>query len=148
MTTHDEFGEALREMLAVVDPVPTSARAAASAALSWRDIDAQLATLTSDSLTELVGPAVRGTPPRLLTFATGTLVIDLEVTAESGEVRLLGQLTPAAAADVTIEWAGGSRSVTTDARGRFAADGLPIDWLRVGVGGADASRSRTEWFKV
>jgi hypothetical protein len=144
--TDDELGEALRRILAVADPVPGAARAAASAVFSWRDIDAQLAALTSDSLTELAGAVVRGTPPRMLTFTTDALTIDLEVTELDGQVRILGQLSPARAAEVSVEWADGSRSVTADVRGRFSVQRLPSGWLRVGV--ASAGRCHTEWFRI
>jgi hypothetical protein len=142
----DGLGEALRTMFAVTDPVPPATLAAASAAFLWRDVDAQLAALTSDSLIETTGPAVRGTPPRMLTFTTDTLTIDLEVAEFDGQVRILGQLSPARAADVRIDWAQGSRSVAADARGRFSAERLSAGWLRVSV--ESAERCHTEWIRI
>jgi hypothetical protein len=146
-TSDEDLGDALREMFAATDPVPPAALAAARAALAWRDIDAELAALTRDSLTAPPLASVRGTPPRLLTFATDAVTIDLEVTDETGLVRMLGQLSPAHPAEVTVEWDGGTRSVTADALGRFTVEDLPVVFLRVRVGAADGSPSRTEWFK-
>lgn len=141
----DELGAQVRRMLAEVDPVPQAALDAASAAFGWRNIDAELATLTSDTLlVEVTG--VRGTPPRLLSFTAGEVSIDLEVTAEDETVRVLGQLMPQQPAEVTVEHAGGGLSTTADPMGRFAVAGLPVDWLRVVVT-TPAGRSRTEWFK-
>lgn len=146
----EDLGLALRAMLAEADPVPHEAMVAASATFAWRDMDAALAALTSDSLAELPLATVRGTPPRLLSFATDDVTIDLEVTAEAGTVRMLGQLTPARAADVVVEYAGGAQDGRADAMGRFSIDGLPVGWLRVAVttGDDEPVRSHTEWFKV
>src|SRR5215468_8608540 len=99
-TSDEELGDALRAMFVATDPVPPAALAAAKAALAWRDIDAELAELTRDSLTAPPLASVRGTPPRLLTFTTETVTIDLEVTDETGLVRMLGQLSPANSAEV------------------------------------------------
>jgi hypothetical protein len=144
----EELGEALRSMLAVADPVPAAELAAASAALGWRDLDAQLATLTADSWDGEALLAVRGDEPRLLSFATGEVAIDLEVTNGPGGVSLLGQLVPAVAARILVEYAGGSRGTGADERGRFGVRGLPDRWLRVRVQGEGQARSHTEWFRA
>lgn len=141
----DELGAKVRRMLADMDPVPQAALDAASSAFGWRNIDAELATLTSDTLlVEVTG--VRGTPPRLLSFTAGEVTIDLEVTVEDSSVRVLGQIIPQQSAEVTIEYDGGALSATADERGRFAVHGLPVEWLRVVIA-TPAGRSRTEWFK-
>lgn len=147
----EELGLALRAVLARVDPVPPEALAAASAALAWRDLDAALAALTSDSLMESSLAAVRGTPPRLLSFTAEQVTIDLEVTAEAGTVRMLGQIAPPQAVDYIVEYAGGTRRGRTDAIGRLSVDGLPLGWIRVVVTTGDeaaTAKSRTEWFRV
>ena len=144
----DELGERLRTMFATDDPVPSAAIEAAKAAFGWRNIDAELAALISDSLTAAVPAPVRGTPPRLLSFATEAVTIDLEVTAEDGTARILGQLAPAQPAEIVVDYIGGQRTTEADPMGRFSVDGLPVDWLRVVVTvGPDRARSCTEWFK-
>ena len=146
----EEIGEALRQLLAVADAVPPAQRAAASAALGWRDLDAQLAALTADSLAGAPAAAVRAAPAgpaRLLSFATGDLTIDLEVTTGHGGVSVLGQLAPAGADRVLVEYPGGSRGTGADELGRFAVRGLPAGWLRVRVEGGPAW-SHTEWFRA
>jgi len=150
MTTisDDELGERLRRMFAADDPVPPAAIEAAKAAFGWRTIDAELAALVSDSLTSAGAATVRGTPPRLLSFANGGVTIELEVTAEDGTARILGQLSPAQPAEILVEFIGGDRTTEADQIGRFGVDGLPVDWLRVVVtAGPDRTRSCTEWFK-
>lgn len=142
----DELGEALRTVLAAVDPVPDAARRAAHDAWEWRDVDAALAALTSDSLTEPVGATTRGTPPRLLTFESGAITIDLEVTADADRVHVLGQITPGRATDVTAMWPGGAKTVASDERGRFTMGDLPVEWLRLSVAGDEPAR--TEWFRA
>jgi hypothetical protein len=142
----DNIEAALRAVLAAVDRVPEAVLAAANAAIGWRDLDADLALLTSESGLGL--SHLRGGPPRLLTFRSGQQVIELEVSSAAGATRLLGQLDPPAAADVTIESARGSRSARADSRGRFSVVGLSDSWLRVIVSRADHpdARTATEWF--
>lgn len=150
-TSDEDLGQTLRTVLAQADPVPPEALAAASAAFAWRDFDAALATLMSDSLTDTPAVAVRGTPPRLLGFATDTVTVDLEVTTESGTVQMLGQIAPAQPADVIVEYFGGIFEAVADPIGRFSVGGLPLGWLRVGVttgGTADPVKSHTEWFRI
>lgn len=144
----DNIEAALRAVLAAVDRVPEAALAAANAAIGWRDLDADLALLTSEAGLGL--SHLRGGPPRLLTFRSGQQVIELEVSSAAGVARLLGQLDPPAEADVTIESAGGSRSARADRRGRFSVVGLSDSWMRVIVSHADdpAARTATEWFRA
>ena len=148
----DEVEAALREMLAVVDRVPDSALAAARAAFGWRDMDAKLALLTSESGIELAH--LRGAQPRLLTFQEGQTVIELEVSAIAGVTRLLGQLDPPGEAEVTIESAAQPRRIRADGHGRFSAVGLNDSWMRVIVTRADHeahhedTRTATEWFRA
>jgi hypothetical protein len=144
---HDELGAALRRLLADADPLPPAALESAKAALGWRDLDAQLARLLSVPDKELSG--LRG-HPRLLSFATGQVVIDVEVSSDDGTARLLGQLEPAGEAEIIVESAAEARVVAADRHGRFSADGLPDGWLRVVVTAGDPASQRTvtEWFRA
>ena len=146
----EELGAALSRLLAIGDAVPESATSAASAAFGWRDLDASLATLISDSRIDEPVAAVRGGPPRLLSFSVGDVTIDLELTSEGGAVRILGQVAPAQPADVVIEYPGGSAPAGADELGRFAVAGLPASWLRVQVSTGPAPQTRvcTEWFRA
>jgi hypothetical protein len=147
----DDLGAALHSLLAAVDPVPEAAMQAAYAAIGWRDLDSQLARLTSDTAGERELVHLRGQPPRLLTFRSGSTTIDLEISAQDGTVRLLGQLDPPVAATVAVQSAAGQETaVVADAHGRFSADGLPDERMRVIVDFTEDSRERaaTEWFRA
>jgi hypothetical protein len=148
----DDVSAALRALLAQADRVPAAALAAANAALGWRDLDAELARLTGESA--LAVAHLRGGPPRLLAFRGPRVLVELEVAGAGETIRLLGQLDPPEAAEITVEWAAGRRRGRADERGRFSLDGLPAGWLRVAVapvpvpGAAPAAPTRTEWFRA
>jgi hypothetical protein len=145
----DVLAGALTSLFAETDPVPDLLRTAASEAFAWRDVDAALAGLVSDSLAGAGAAVVRGAAPRLLSFATADVAIDLEITEDGDSVRVLGQISPGRDVDVTIEHVRGRSTARSDEIGRFHFDGLPAGWLRVVVdAGADGTgRSHTEWIK-
>ena len=136
---------ALTALFATVDPVPADAMAAAYDAFAWRDIDAELAQLTFETAADQTLAHMRGEAPRLLTFTSEGVTIDLEVATEDGVVRLLGQLDPPRAAEIRVEWAGGSVLIRSDARGRFQVDDLADGRMRIVVF-VDETRIATEWF--
>ena len=148
--TNDDLGAALHSLLAAVDPVPEAALQAAHAAIGWRNIDSDLARLTSDAASERELVHLRGQPPRLLTFRSRDTTIELEVSADNGAVRLLGQLDPPAAATVTVQTAAGSVTTRADARGRFSAEAAAGQRMRVVVDLHDDGResATTEWFRA
>ncbi len=143
----EELGEVLRALLAAADPVPQASLQAAYESIGWRDPDSELALL--DSEPALQPTYLRGRPSRLLTFRTGGIVIDLEVSEADGHVRLLGQLDPPQPIEVAVQSTSGTRTLRTDSQGRFAVDGLPDGWMRVLIasGAADEGRTATEWFR-
>jgi hypothetical protein len=136
------LGQVLRDVLAASDPIPAPSMQAAYQAIGWRDPDSELARLAA----EPAGAHLRGGQSRLLTFSRDGLVVDLELAgADDGSVRLVGQLDPPHAADVTAESAEGARRLRADDQGRFAAEGLPEGWMRVVVV-SGTGRTATEWF--
>jgi hypothetical protein len=144
--SHEDLESALRGLFRDVDQVPAAARATANAALGWRAVHAELAQLTADSGRELAH--LRGAAPRLLTFAGDRMLIELELSPADGAARLLGQLDPPRAAEVTVEAVSGPRTTQADERGRFTVTGLAGGWTRVVVNHADSGAGpvRTEWF--
>ena len=105
-------------------PYPQGTRDLAEAAWSARDLDAELATLSFDSLLETATTARGPGGTRHLTFETSTMSVELEVGPGTGDLlRLEGLLHPAGPGAVTVE--GDHRSVTAragaDELGRFAA---------------------------
>jgi hypothetical protein len=100
----------------------------AKASYGLRAVDAELATLSSDSgLT--AGSGMRAVAaPRLAVFEAAGLSVEIEIepSARSGLWRLVGQLTPAGPARIGIRRHDGAVSWTdADDRGRFSADQLP-----------------------
>jgi hypothetical protein len=144
----EELETRLQSMFAAIDPVPGPALQAARAAIGWRNIDTELAQLTSDTAAEPGLAHVRGQPPRLLTFRSGDLTIELEVSADHGQLRLLGQLDPPQPANVTVQSAANSVTAQADARGRFSLDAAADEWVRVVIEPlAGGERATTEWFR-
>jgi hypothetical protein len=138
--------EELRQAAAVLDPVPPELRRVAVDAYSLHDLDARLAELTFDSLVDAI--PVRGATdvPRMLTFRTGELSVDVEVTAHG----LIGQVLPPQ--PVRIEVLGGPHPVapgtlTADTMGRFTSDVAPTGpfALRLQTGGEVVV---TEWLRA
>jgi hypothetical protein len=107
--------------------VPADVLAAARASFTWRTVDAELATLSYDSLLADAGPTstVRsGTPaPRVLTFSTPRL--DLEVELIDG--RLDGQLLPGSDPSLAAVHLEGGDVEICDAGGPVAS--APVDEL-------------------
>ncbi|GEC02866.1 hypothetical protein SSP24_05210 [Streptomyces spinoverrucosus] len=147
----DEFDgglleEELRGAAAVLDPVPAELRRIAVDAYALHDLDARLAELTFDSLVDAI--PVRGVTdaPRMLTFRSGELTVDVEVTAQG----LMGQVLPPQPA--RIEVLGGPQpaapdTLTADAMGRFAGHVAPSGpfALRLRTGGEVVV---TEWLRA
>jgi hypothetical protein len=148
--SNDDLGAALHSLLAAVDPVPEAALQAAYSAISWRDLDSQLAQLTSDTAAERQLAHLRGQPPRLLTFRSGAITIDLEVSADGAAVRLLGQLDPPVGATVTVQSDAASATSQADPRGRFSMDVAADERIRLIVDLHNDGRERavTEWFRA
>jgi hypothetical protein len=126
------------------EPLPDDVRAAARDALSWRDPDAALAGLVLDSAREPVGHIRGDGEPRLLSFATAEVTIDVEATYHDGTVSLLGQLAPAGAGTVEVDHRLGVATARPDELGRFRIDGVEFGPVRLRVGGT-TDPVHTEW---
>ncbi|WP_328563970.1 hypothetical protein [Streptomyces coelicoflavus] len=114
--------EELRQAAAILDPVPAELRRVAVDAFALHDLDARVAELTFDSLVD--GIPVRGEtdPPRMLTFSTDRVTVDVEVTSDG----MIGQLLPPGPAG--IEVLSGPRAhvrLTADDMGRFTGEAPP-----------------------
>jgi hypothetical protein len=148
-----ELEEELRGVASRLDPVPDFLLQAAEAAFSWRTIDAELAELVFDSLTEQGETAlVRGSQQdRLLSFQASGLAIELEVTAAGSARALIGQLVPPQQATVDIRHRDGMITLQADELGRFSAEALPAGpvSLRCGLAaGGDSPPVITDWVPI
>jgi hypothetical protein len=140
----DSLLQDLRLASGILDPVPAELRQLAVEAYALHDLDARLAELTFDSLVDAI--PVRGAtdPPRMLTFHSGDVTVDVEVSAQG----LMGQVLPPQPA--SIEVLSGPRtaaSLTADDMGRFTTDTAPAGpfALRLRAGGEVVV---TEWLRA
>lgn len=132
----DDLVAGLRRVLARVDPIPEHVQLAARLAIEWRTLDAELAELVHDSLLDEPALAVRGDAgPRVLTFESADLTIEIEAESESataGEtVQVVGQLIPAQPAQIVLNSGDELQVTNADERGRFVAGGLTRGRLSV-----------------
>jgi len=105
----DQLLAALGEALRSERSVPAEFIAMGKAALAWRGIDAELATLTYDSVVEgaeaeLAGVRSEPASLRYLTFTSERLTLEIEVADDA----LLGQLVPPGPGRVEVRAADGS----------------------------------------
>jgi len=142
---HDqELLAQLGQIAQVVDPAPPIVLELARAAFTLRDIDAQLASLVTDSAYELA--AVRGAEPttRVLEFAFADLEMEIQVSQAGAQGRaqgsaqgsLIGQIHSESAsveASIVAESSAGrdTARVDVDELGRFALTDLPTGRIRL-----------------
>ncbi|MDG4764190.1 hypothetical protein O7632_08735 [Solwaraspora sp. WMMD406] len=118
-----ELGAALRGL----GPVPEEFLDAALAAFSWRTVDAELAIaeLTFDSARDLepAGPTRSTAVDRTLTFRSGPVIVEIEVTASG----VVGQLSPPCPGRVSARTADGQyEDVPVDTLGLFSMGVPPV----------------------
>lgn len=108
------------------DSPPAALLAAARAAFSWRTVDADLCRPSYDSLLDEELTPTRGDEEaRLLRFELDHLALDVEVSTEAGSRTLVGQLTPATSAELTVRHGGAAQmTVRCDELGRFVAENV------------------------
>lgn len=125
----DELARLVRER----DAVPPDLVDLARNSFTWRTVEAELAELLADSHESPDVASIRSSTAsvRLLSFATDSLRLDLEVLTEGPARRLVGEVDPGMPVQVTVEYAGGALSEQTDDLGRFTVGGLPAGWVQV-----------------
>lgn len=143
-TSNEELLVRLGSLLAEVDAVPESVRAAAVASYSWRSPNSELARLVESMA---AAAEVRGGEARLLTFRADSITIEVEVIPVRDRLRIVGQLVPPQPARVQVEQPGADSEVGTDADGlgRFMLDGTSPGLARLVCTPAESGPVRTEW---
>jgi hypothetical protein len=127
----DQLEQNLRGAADLLDPVPERLKHGAVVAYAWRTVDADLAELVFDSLSDEAVAAVRGgDQPRVVTFRTGDLTVELEL--EDGR-RLVGRVEPAGPSQIGIQQGPRTVTVPADALGRFATSELSRGALRLHI---------------
>jgi hypothetical protein len=143
--TDDELMALLAEAVAETDAVTERRRAAAQAAFTWRDVDAELMELLHDSALE-AGAAVRSTGQvsRVLSFGRGAFTLELEVSRDV----ILGQLIPGRPGTVVVQQIDVEpTTVATDGSGFFRIEGIEGGLVRFVVT-ADGQTLTTAWVHV
>ena len=149
MTADDVLLAQLRAVLDAVDPMPAQVTVEASALFGLRRLDEQLAELVRDSAEDRGGLlAVRGEGDvRLISFETGPVTVELQVT-ERGPVRdLVAQVTGAVVAGAEVETAAGRRPVPIE-DSLFTVEGVPAGLLRLRLRTAAGRDLVTSWVRV
>lgn len=144
MTDDDELLAELRAAAAQADPVPDLVLRQARAALTTRDLDAELAELSFDSASATATVRAADDDVRLLSFASARVSVELQVEYEDGAVALRGLVT-GATGEVVIEVAGARHVRPIDPEGWFTVAGLPRGATRVKVTAADGTTVTTGW---
>jgi hypothetical protein len=141
----EELLAALREALGTQGDIPAEFVEAGKRAFAWRNIDAELADLTHDSLTsagDALSLRAETASIRTLTFTGPHLTIELEVAGDS----VLGQVVPGQPAAITVQPASGV-VVTLDADdiGRFSVQPIPAGLFRLFCRTAGGIETLTSW---
>lgn len=141
----DQLLAVLKESLQAQWDVPADFTAAGRSAYAWRNIDAELAELTYDSLQDHApSPSVRSETAsiRSLTFTSDHLSIEMEVNEDS----LLCQLVPTDEAQIELQTrAGVIARIKADEVGCFPIRPIPSAPFRLRCETADGATVVTGW---
>ncbi|GAA2628732.1 hypothetical protein GCM10010399_70520 [Dactylosporangium fulvum] len=134
-----ELGAAVRDAARV----PDSFLAAGRAAFAWRNVDAELASLTLDA--EPAATRAEPAPLRAFTFAAREIAIEVEV----AEDALLGQIVPPRPGRIELRTGDGTtRATEVDEVGWFTFRPLPTGMFRLYFQTPDGSQVLTEWVSL
>ena len=137
------LGEAIRARQAVPDWFVESGKSA----YAWHNIDAELAQLTYDSLSDMAGAAITRSEAasiRALTFTSPHLSIELEVTSRS----LLGQIVPPRGGTIEVHTKAGVTSLPADEIGCFSVAPIPAGPFRLRCRTTDGTDVLTGWITL
>jgi hypothetical protein len=140
----------LAELFRDAEAPPWSADLA-KASYGLRAVDAELATLTSDSRLSAGSGMRTAAAPRLAVFDAAGLSVEIEIepAGRPGSWRLVGQLAPAGPARIGIRRHDGAVSwADADDRGRFSADQLPGGLLSLRCERPGRPAIATEWIAL
>lgn len=94
----------LRALATQLDGVPDQAILAARSQFAYANLDAELAALVYDSVSdpEPAGMRSETSTARRLTFEAGSMVIEVEILGDGDRRRLIGQCVPGAEVALTV----------------------------------------------
>jgi hypothetical protein len=144
----DELLAVLRQAVRSREAVPTAFVDAAKGVFAWRNIDAELAELTYDSLRDAedaLSTRAEAASIRALTFTSEHVTIELEIVEDT----LLGQVVPAQPAAITVQQDdGGRQRLDADEIGRFSVQPVPSGPFRLRCSTADGTEALTGWIML
>jgi hypothetical protein len=146
----DELLARLAELLGDAK-APSWSAELAKASYGLRAVDAEIATLTSDSRLSAGAGMRAAAAPWLAVFDAAGLSVEIEIepAQRPGSWRLVGQLAPAGPARIGIRRHDGAVSWTdADDRGRFSADQLPGGPLSLRCERSGQPVTDTEWIAL
>jgi hypothetical protein len=149
-TTDDQLIARLRGLAEQVDPPPELVLEAGRAAFLMRRIDAELAELVLDSAVDAGPVLVRAAEEdtvRMLSFESGTVSIEVQVTEADGLRSLLGMVS-GASGPVEVETTHGRSSVDLDDLGRFSVTDVPSGTVRLHLTADDGTPVTTSWVSL
>ena len=150
MANDDELIERLRRIAEEIDAPPELVAESARAAFLTRRLDEELAELLRDS-EHATSQLVRGetSGPRVLSFETAAVSLELQIEAAAGRVTLSGVVS-GASGEATIETTTVEpRTAPIDESGWFRVEDLPAEAaLRVHVTAADGRAVTTGWIRT
>jgi hypothetical protein len=147
VSADDELLDQLRRIAGEVDPAPELVAESARAAFSTRRLDDELAELLNDS--DVAASAVRGerSGPRLLSFESGPVSLELQIEDVRDRLVLRGVAVGTVGAAEVETTTTGPRAAAIDEMGWFRIEGLPVEPLRVRVWSAAGTSVTTGWIR-
>lgn len=144
----EELLTALRQAVSSRKAVPAEFVDAGKHAFAWRNINAELAELTYDSLASVedaLSMRAETASIRALTFTSPRLTIELEVVRDS----LLGQIVPGQPAVITVQPKSGAGAVIdADDIGRFLMQPMPAGLFRLRCRTGTGIETVTGWITL
>jgi hypothetical protein len=145
----DSLMHRLQVLLNRLDPTPPEVATEARALLGLRRLDEELAELVRDSAEDRGGVlVVRGEGDvRLISFETGPVTVELQVTERGSARDLVAQVTGTALLGAEVETAAGRREVPIE-DSLFTADDVPAGLLRLRLRTISGRDLVTSWVRT
>jgi hypothetical protein len=149
LESDDEMLARLGRMLDRLDPVPPQVVIEAQALFGLRRLDEELAELVRDTAEDGSGVlVVRGEGDvRLISFETGPVTVELQVTERGPARDLVAQITGTTVVGAEVETAAGRRAVPIE-DSLFTVDGVPSGLLRLRLRTSAGRDLVTSWFRA
>ena len=146
MNDQPPSGDELNQLAARADSVPERLLSAARDAFGLREFGARVAELVRDSALDLAAAAVRRPGSRMLSFESGDVAVECEITAHASRRDIFGRFVGGNPSVVDAQVAGQVPiTVPVDADGCFGVRGLLPGPVRLRCHLTDGSLLVTSW---